>query len=155
MKNKIFILLLVFFFKPLLADTLNIKSATISIDKKTKLTQFKNNVVAKDEENNILKTEYAEYNKEKNILVTKDQTTITTSENFFLSGKNIVINNIEGQEFIDKYGFSCPIGVKGRNSHNKLYKDNIGWESTYPLRDGMKKTFEWINKQVNVKKKQL
>ena len=70
-----------------------------------------------------------------------------------LSGKNIVINNIEGQEFIDKYGFSCPIGVKGRNSHNKLYKDNIGWESTYPLRDGMKKTFEWINKQVNVKKK--
>ena len=93
MKNKIFILLFAFFFNPLLADTLNIKSAAISIDKKTKLTQFKNDVVAKDEENNILKTEYAEYNKEKNILVTKNETTITTSEKFFLSGKNIIFDN--------------------------------------------------------------
>ena len=26
-----------------------------------------------------------------------------------LSGKNIVINNIDGQDFIDKYGFPCPL----------------------------------------------
>ena len=93
MKNKIIILLLVFFFNPLLADTLNIKSSTISIDKKTKLTLFKNNVVARDEENNILETEYAEYNKETNILVAKDKTNITTSENFYLSGENIIFDN--------------------------------------------------------------
>ena len=29
-----------------------------------------------------------------------------------LSGKEIKINNIDGQEFIDKYGFKCPLGVK-------------------------------------------
>ena len=93
MKNKIIFLILVFFFNPLLADTLNIKSSTISIDKKTKLTLFKNNVVARDEENNILETEYAEYNKETNVLITKDKTNITTSENFYLSGENIIFDN--------------------------------------------------------------
>mgnify|MGYP001221750729 FL=1 len=68
------------------------------------------------------------------------------------SEKDIKINNIEGQDFIDKYGFSCPVGVRGRNSDNKLYKEKIGWEPKMSLLDGMKKTFEWINKQVNDKK---
>ena len=41
-----------------------------------------------------------------------------------LSGKDIKINNIEGQKFLDKYGFKCPVGVRGRNSDNKLYNKN-------------------------------
>lgn len=65
------------------------------------------------------------------------------------SGKDIKINNIDGQDFIDKYGFPCPLGVRGRNSDNKLYKEKLGWEPTMTLREGMAKTFEWINKQVN------
>jgi nucleoside-diphosphate-sugar epimerase len=65
------------------------------------------------------------------------------------SGKNIKINNIDGQDFIDKYGFPCPLGVRGRNSDNKLYKEKLGWEPTMTLREGMTKTFEWINKQAN------
>ena len=47
------------------------------------------------------------------------------------------IKNVEG-----------PLGVRGRNSDNKLYKEKMGWEPTQPLKVGMKKTFEWINKQV-------
>tara|TARA_S200002703_G_scaffold150452_1_gene148802 strand:- start:1412 stop:2410 length:999 start_codon:yes stop_codon:yes gene_type:complete len=66
-----------------------------------------------------------------------------------LSSKNIKIYNIDGQEFIDKYGFPCPLGVRGRNSDNKLYREKLGWEPTMTLREGMAKTFEWINKQVN------
>jgi len=66
-----------------------------------------------------------------------------------LSGKDIKINNIEGQDFIDKYGFKCPVGVRGRNSDNKLYNEKMGWVPELPLLHGMKKTFEWINKQVN------
>ena len=65
-----------------------------------------------------------------------------------LSRKDIKIKNIEGREFIDKYGFECPLGVKGRNSHNKLFKEKVGWEPTEPLIKGMEKTFNWINKQV-------
>ena len=66
-----------------------------------------------------------------------------------LSGKNIKIHNIDGQEFIDKYGFPCPLGVKGRNSHNKLFKEKMGWESSESLKEGMAKTYAWISEQVN------
>lgn len=63
--------------------------------------------------------------------------------------KRSYIKNIEGQEFIDKYGFECPIGVRGRNSDNTLYKEKMGWVPTQALSVGIAKTFEWINKQVN------
>jgi nucleoside-diphosphate-sugar epimerase len=66
-----------------------------------------------------------------------------------IAGKGSYIKNVGGEEFIDKYGFKCPVGVRGRNSDNKLYKEKMGWEPTQPLYEGMKKTFEWINKQVN------
>jgi GDP-D-mannose 3',5'-epimerase len=68
-----------------------------------------------------------------------------------IAGKNISIHNIGGQEFIDKYGFKCPTGVRGRNSDNKLYREKIGWEVSLPLIEGMKKTFSWINEQVKNK----
>lgn len=65
------------------------------------------------------------------------------------SNKRAYIKNINGEEFENKYGFKCPVGVRGRNSDNKLYKDKMGWEPTQSLYEGIKKTFEWINKQVN------
>jgi len=55
-----------------------------------------------------------------------------------ISGKNITIKNISG-----------PTGVRGRNSDNKLIQEKLGWAPNYPLINGMSKTFEWINKQVN------
>jgi GDP-D-mannose 3', 5'-epimerase len=63
--------------------------------------------------------------------------------------KRSYIKNISGNEFQTKYGFKCPVGVRGRNSDNKLYKEKMEWEPTQPLYEGMEKTFEWINKQVN------
>jgi len=65
------------------------------------------------------------------------------------SGKNITIKNIEGEEFKTKYGFKCPVGVRGRNSDNKLFKEKMDVDVFYPLNEGIKQTFEWINKQVN------
>lgn len=64
-----------------------------------------------------------------------------------ISEKNLSIYNIEGQEFYDKYGFKCPLGVKGRNSDNALFREKIGWEVSQPLALGMKKTYEWIYQQ--------
>ena len=66
-----------------------------------------------------------------------------------ISGKNISIYNIEGEAFEEKYGFPCPVGVKGRNSDNKLFEEKVGWSPKQPLIEGMKKTFEWINSQIN------
>jgi nucleoside-diphosphate-sugar epimerase len=66
-----------------------------------------------------------------------------------ISGKNININNVGGKDFLDKYGFNCPVGVRGRNSDNKLYESKVGWSVSEPLVEGMKKTYEWINKKVS------
>jgi GDP-D-mannose 3', 5'-epimerase len=66
-----------------------------------------------------------------------------------ISGKDIKIRNIQGQEFIDKYGFKCPLGVRGRNSDNRLYRKMMGWEVSLPLLEGMIKTYEWIEKQIS------
>jgi nucleoside-diphosphate-sugar epimerase len=69
-----------------------------------------------------------------------------------ISNKEITINNINGEEFQKKYGFKCPVGVRGRNSDNTLFKEKIGWSVSQPLFEGMKKTYEWINKQVVLNK---
>lgn len=66
-----------------------------------------------------------------------------------ISGKNITISNISGKVFEEKYGHKCPVGVRGRNSDNKLYKEKIRWSVSNSLIDGMKETYKWINNQVN------
>jgi GDP-D-mannose 3', 5'-epimerase len=69
-----------------------------------------------------------------------------------LSKKDIKIDNLEGDDFLEKYGFKCPTGVRGRNSENSLYKEKIGWVVNDPLINGMKVTHEWIETQVRNKK---
>lgn len=68
-----------------------------------------------------------------------------------VSGKNLDIYNIQGEDFEKKYGHKCPIGVNGRNSDNSLYYEKIGWKVSEPLIEGMRKTFDWINKQIHNK----
>ena len=64
MKNKIVIIFIIFFVNiPLFAENLNMKSSSISVDKKTKLTILKDNVVVTDDKKNELKTNYAEFDK--------------------------------------------------------------------------------------------
>lgn len=64
-----------------------------------------------------------------------------------ISGKKIAIKNIYGDEFFKKYGHHCPLGVKGRNSDNTLYKNKIGWVVSQTLQKGLEKTYPWIKKQ--------
>ena len=68
-----------------------------------------------------------------------------------LSGKNLSVFNIDGEEFIKKYGHKCPIGVNGRTSDNNLIKEKLNWSPHFPLNDGMEKTYNWINNQVTQK----
>ena len=67
-----------------------------------------------------------------------------------ISGKNLNIENLDGDDFIRRYGHKCPVGVRGRNSDNRLYKAQIGWEVSQPLSDGMVTTYEWIASQVSL-----
>ena len=66
-----------------------------------------------------------------------------------ISGKNNKIENIAGQAFKDKYGFPCPVGVRGRNSDNRLYREKIGWSVSQPLRKGMESTYQWVAQQIS------
>lgn len=54
-----------------------------------------------------------------------------------ISGKDLTINNVPG-----------PVGVRGRNSDNRLYKEKIGWETQKKLIDGIRSTYSWIKEQV-------
>lgn len=54
-----------------------------------------------------------------------------------ISGKNLTISHIPG-----------PLGVRGRNSDNALIHEKLGWRPTFPLRDGLVKTYEWIDARV-------
>lgn len=64
------------------------------------------------------------------------------------SKKDLTIKNIDGDEFKEKYGFKCPVGVRGRNSDNKLYIEKVGWSPTQPLKIGIEKTYNWIKEQI-------
>jgi len=66
-----------------------------------------------------------------------------------ISGRDVGIKNIYGEEFFNKYGFKCPLGVRGRRSDNRLFKKEMGWEVSRPLIEGMTKTYEWINQMVS------
>lgn len=67
-----------------------------------------------------------------------------------LSGKNLSINNIQGDDFRSKYGFDCPVGVRGRNSDNALYLKSIGWSVENNLELGMSRTYPWIENQTKL-----
>lgn len=64
------------------------------------------------------------------------------------SNKNITLKNIYGEEFKQKYGYKCPVGVRGRNSDNKLFIKKMGAEFDRPLIDGIKETYNWIENMI-------
>ncbi|OHE75766.1 MAG: NAD-dependent dehydratase [Verrucomicrobia bacterium RIFCSPHIGHO2_12_FULL_41_10] len=58
-----------------------------------------------------------------------------------IAAKPITIEHIKG-----------PQGVRGRNSDNTLIKTTLGWAPSQKLEDGMRKTYAWINEQVQITK---
>jgi nucleoside-diphosphate-sugar epimerase len=46
------------------------------------------------------------------------------------------------------YDLTAPKGVRGRNSDNTLIKNYLGWEPSIPLKEGLKKTYDWIKVQM-------
>ena len=71
MKNKLIIIKFLFFFSltDLNAKNLEINSSEVKFDKKNSTIIFRGNVKAIDENNNILKTDEANYSKEKDLLI--------------------------------------------------------------------------------------
>lgn len=54
-----------------------------------------------------------------------------------IASKNLSIRHIPG-----------PLGVRGRNSDNRLIQEKLGWRPRRPLQEGLEKTYPWISDQV-------
>lgn len=57
-----------------------------------------------------------------------------------ISGKVIKIKHIDG-----------PVGVRGRNSDNRLIEQKLGWRPRNLLIDGLRTTYSWVSQQVEAK----
>ncbi len=71
-------------------------------------------------------------------MVTINQLAEMTAE---IAGKKIDLKHIDG-----------PLGVRGRNSDNTLINEKLGWAPGKTLREGLEKTYAWINEQVEKNK---
>ncbi|HEX3987023.1 MAG TPA: NAD-dependent epimerase/dehydratase family protein [Acidobacteriaceae bacterium] len=61
-----------------------------------------------------------------------------------------IVEEIAGVRLKRRYDLGAPKGVNGRNSDNTLILEKLGWEPSIRLRDGMAKTYEWIESQMMV-----
>ena len=46
------------------------------------------------------------------------------------------------------YKLNAPLGVRGRNSNNDLIRKELGWDYSQSLEEGIRKTYNWIEKQI-------
>jgi nucleoside-diphosphate-sugar epimerase len=58
-----------------------------------------------------------------------------------------VVADIAGKR-IEKNHIPGPVGVRGRNSDNRLIQEKLGWAPSKPLREGLEKTYAWIEQQL-------
>lgn len=54
-----------------------------------------------------------------------------------IAGKKLTLKHIPG-----------PLGVRGRNSDNKLIEEKLGWKPHFSLKNGLEITYTWIAEQV-------
>ena len=59
-----------------------------------------------------------------------------------------IVEEIAGIKLERRYNLGAPKGVNGRNSDNTLIQQYLGWEPSIRLRDGMAKTYAWIESQM-------
>jgi GDP-D-mannose 3', 5'-epimerase len=57
-----------------------------------------------------------------------------------------IIMEIAGKQ-VEKRHIPGPLGVRGRNSDNRLIQDKLGWSPSQPLLEGLKVTYDWIKRQ--------
>jgi GDP-D-mannose 3', 5'-epimerase len=58
-----------------------------------------------------------------------------------------MVEEIGGVKLRRIYQLDAPKGVAGRNSDNTMIQQILGWQPRTPLREGMAKTYAWIEQQ--------
>lgn len=62
-----------------------------------------------------------------------------------------LVMDIAGKKLTKKH-IPGPLGVRGRNSDNNLVRKELEWEPSISLKDGIAKTYNWIDEQVRKSK---
>lgn len=65
-----------------------------------------------------------------------------------------IVEEIAGIKLKREYNLSAPKGVNGRNSDNTLIKSHFGWEPDTSLKNGIIKTYQYIENAISAKKSQ-
>ena len=188
MKNKLIIILfLIFFNAKALAENMLIEAKKISLDKDRVTSVFegevviktkekiinseyvkynketgfliiKDNVRAKDNENNIIETQYAEYFEKEKIFISKGPTVITTTEKYILEGEDITFDN--NKRFIKSNKKSILKDLEG----NIIYLENFEYQivdnifksiDLVKVQDKMENIYEFSQIYIDTKKKEI
>ena len=59
------------------------------------------------------------------------------------AGKKLHLHHIPG-----------PLGVRGRNSDNRLIREKLGWAPSASLAEGLERTYRWVAEQVKADQQQ-
>ena len=134
MKSKLLLLLfLSVLSKSVFAENIDIIATNITIDKNTQSTIFKNNVVIKDIDGNIIKSNFAEYKKKEGFIVLKDDITISDKDNNVLKTnratydtKDKILKTFENTSFVSAEGYKLnssdiELNIKDRS----IYSNNL------------------------------
>jgi nucleoside-diphosphate-sugar epimerase len=63
-----------------------------------------------------------------------------------------IVSKISNKKVHRKHKLDAPTGVRGRNSSNNLIREVLGWDYQMSLKEGLEKTYSWIDFQNNNKK---
>jgi GDP-D-mannose 3', 5'-epimerase len=58
-----------------------------------------------------------------------------------------IVSGIAGKKLVKRH-IAGPLGVRGRNSDNRLIAERLGWAPSQPLRTGLERTYAWIGQQI-------
>ena len=62
-----------------------------------------------------------------------------------------IAERVSGKTVKRNHKLDAPTGVRGRNSNNDLIREKLNWDYSQSLEDGIRKTYAWIENQLNNK----
>ena len=80
----------------------------------------------------------------------RDPLNIGSEEQVSINQMINIIENISNYNVDKNYQLDKPKGVRGRNSNNDLIRSSIGWDTKVLLKDGLQKTYNWIDSQIKL-----
>ncbi len=60
-----------------------------------------------------------------------------------------IAEEVAGIRLRRTYDRNAPKGVNGRNSDNSMILERLGWEPSIHLRDGLERTYRWIDREMS------